>query len=300
MSASILHNNGQQRLWVQRGRPVPNLGPVWCRLLEGATPTGPHAQPPRPPTGVDLVLCSTRTEPQYTERILDSWNIGHTVLGRHLDRWTHVAKLQLVLDHIERHPEPEILMHLDATDVLIVSGLEEVADSFRDRFQCDLLFGAEKCSAPGAATARGIRPEERRFLRRIEEFESATYPPPFRHLNAGCFVGTKPAIAELFAWILEERRSWPIHSVLPNGNVLADDDQLILRELHRRRHPRVQIDAGCRIFQNLFAVQRHELAVDLEVPGTLAFLAALGAHLGELATQRVRRFDTRLRTGRRR
>ena len=295
MCASVLHNNGQQRLWVRRGRPVPNLGPVYCRLAESAAPARPQSGPPRHPDGVDLVLCSTREKKQYTEKVLDAWNIRHTVLGRHLDQWTHVAKIQLVLDHIERHPEPEVLMHLDATDVLVVERLDDVGGVFRSQFDCDLLFGAEKCSAPGSNTARGIRAEEREFLRRIEDFEAATYARPFQHLNAGCFVGYKPAIAELLHRVLEERRSWPIHSTLPNGNVLADDDQLIFRELHRQHHPRVQIDDGCRIFQNLFAVRRHELAIDVDVPGPAAFAVALAAHLGGLTTHRVRRVLAALR-----
>lgn len=290
MNAAILHNNGKGRLTVDRRRLIPNLGPVYCRLVErqivDATAHGFVAQDEGP--DLDVVLCSTRSAKQYTEGILDRLGTRYTVLGRQLERWRHVDKIRLVLDHIERHPSPEFLLHVDATDVLVLEKTRGILGAFRRSFSCGILFGAEKGSAPGAATAPGIADEERRFIGRIERFERSNYPAPFCHLNAGCFIGRKQAITAHFRAALRARKSWPIHSILPNGNVLADDDQLILRELHRTCHPDIQIDHECRIFQNLFAIRRTELAVpiDATVP---AFTAALLGHLGELMKDRARR-----------
>lgn len=291
MPASILHNNGRLRAFDDRKRLTPNLGPVFCRLFEKQlrATSNLHGH-----TGkshdLDVILCSTRSAKQYTENVLDALGIdGYVVLGRHLSDWKHIYKIQLVLDHIARHPEPEILLHLDATDVLVIGDLKVAVDTFLNAHTCDLLFGAEKGSAPGSSTAGGITDVEKRFIERIEDFERGTYASPFRHLNAGCFIGRKQAITELFTEALHTRASWPLTTVLRNGNHLAEDDQLILRELHRMHHPRLQIDDQNTIFQNLFAIKRSELAVGHKVPRGPAFFAELIKHFVLLVANRVRR-----------
>ena len=291
MAAVIVHDNGRHRLVSDRRRLTPNLGPVYCRLLEREVlrPSGGQREPGATPAELDVVLCSTRSEKQYTEKVLDALGLGgYVVLGRHLSEWRHVDKIELVLNHVESHPQPELLLHLDATDVLVVGALRAAVDAFLES-SCDLLFGAEKGSAPGSATAGGITSAERQFIERIEAFERSTYRPPFVHLNAGCFIGRKSAIGELFREILEVRHSWPVTSVLRNGNVLADDDQLILRELHRLHAPRVRIDHRCAVFQNLFGVRRSELHVAAPVARGPAFVAAVLRHLAFVAASGTRR-----------
>ncbi len=292
MPATILHDNGRLRLFVDRRRLAPNLGPVYCRLLErevlarGGSLKGGAGKP----SDLDVVLCSTRPAKQHTETNLDAQGIdGYFVLGRHLPEWKHVFKIQLILDHIDSHPQPELLLHLDATDVLVVGELQTAVDAFLNEGSCDLLFGAEKESAPGSRTTRGITDAERQFIERIEDFERNTYVQPFRHLNAGCFIGRKEAIRELFTRALEIWKSSPLATVLGNGNHLVDDDQLILRELHRIHHPRVRIDHRCSVFQNLFAIKRSELAVDRRVARGPVFVAEYLKHLVFLLGRRARR-----------
>jgi hypothetical protein len=291
LPATILHDNGRTRAFVDSRRLVPNLGPVYCRILakEVLADRGLRGQSVKP-RNLDVVLCSTKPSKQYTERGLDALGIdGYVVLGRNLSDWKHVDKIQLVLDHVNRHPGPELLLHLDAPDVLVVGNLQTAADVFLNEFSCDLLLGAEKGSAPGSNTTIGITTVERRFIERIEDFERGTYRPPACHLNAGCFIGRKDAIRELFTKVLEGRETWPISSELSNGNLLADDDQLILRELHRTHHPRVQIDHQNAVFQNLFAIKRSELAVDRRVAHGPVFFVELLKHLVFLVGRRVRR-----------
>ena len=292
MPATIVHDNGRHRLVADRRRLTPNLGPAFCRLLEREVlgkAGGPRGRVSTPPD-LDVVLCSTRPEKQYTEKVLDALGIdGYVVLGRHLTEWKHVFKIQLVLDHIERHPQPELLLHLDATDVLVVGELQSAVDAFLGEASCDLLFGAEKGSAPGSSTTGGITHAERRLIERIEEFEKSTYRRPFQHLNAGCFIGRKEAIRELFSEALAVRPTWPLSTVLRNGNRLVDDDQLILRELHRLHFPRARIDHLCAVFQNLFAIKRSELAVGLRVARGPGVVAEYLRHLVFVVTSRARR-----------
>lgn len=290
VAATIIHDNGRSRLLADRQRLIPNLGPVYCRLLERRImkrhrDSGEFGTLP---ANLDLVLCSTRSNPQYTEKELDSLGItGYSVLGRHLAEWKHIYKIRLILEHIEHHHSPELLLHIDATDVLIAGPLQSAVDAFLDDGRCELLFGAEKGSAPGSATTRGITDEDRRFIERIENFEISTYEAPFRHLNAGCFIGRKLAIGELFSAALELRRSIPITTVLNNGNHLIDDDQLLLRELHRLHYPRIRIDDRCKVVQNLFAVRRSELNVDCPVPGGPSFVLESAKRLVSMVGAKV-------------
>lgn len=292
MPATILHDNGRGRMWVDRKRLVPNLGPVYCRMIEREVLARPGISPGGvdTPDDLDVVLCSTRSKKQYTEHLLDAQGIvGYSVLGRHLPEWKHIHKIQLILEHIDSHPKPELLLHLDATDVLVVGELRSAVNAFLKTSSCGLLFGAEKNSAPGSSTTNGITAVERQLIETIEDFEKSTYSRPFLHLNAGCFIGRKTAIRELFTKAMLLQQALPITTVLHNGNSLVDDDQLVLRELHRFHYPRVQIDHRSLVFQNLFAIRRRELAVNRGIPRGPGFAVECMRHFVSLFMSRARR-----------
>jgi hypothetical protein len=174
--------------------------------------------------------------------------------------------------------------------VLVAGDLQPVVDCFNSDFQCDLLFGAEKNSAPGSKTTRGITESEVKFLSRIEEFEEASYSSPFHYLNAGCFIGRKEYILELFSEALHMRKHLQLSSRLHHGDYMYNDDQLILRELHRRHHPRIQIDHRCKVFQNLYAIQRSEVSTNHRVPGGARFLAAYAGYLSFILSGKIKRW----------
>ncbi len=266
------------------------MGPVFFRLLENhlfkQKGLKGHLQKP---ADLDIVLCSTQPTKQYTENILEYLGMDDFfVLGRDLKTWKHIYKIKLIVDHIREHPHPEFLLHLDAPDVLVVGDLQPALDCFHSAFQCDLLFGAEKNSAPGSKTTRGITEPEVRFLSRIEEFEEASYDPPFRYLNAGCFIGRKAYILELFSEALHIRKHLQLSSRLHHGDYMYNDDQLILRELHRRHYPRIQIDHGNQVFQNLYATERSEISANHRVPGGAKFLAAYASHLAFIMSGKIK------------
>jgi len=244
----------------------------------------------RRPVGLDIVLCTTVAEKQYTERMLQYLGIDDfVVLGRQLLNWQHFYKLDLIVEHIKRNPRPGLLLHLDAPDVLVTGSLQPAVDCFCSEFECDLLFGAEKNSAPGSSTTRNITSSERAFLSRIEAFEEAHYPPPFRHLNAGCFIGRKEAILDLFSKALSGRKALQLSSRLHHGDLMYNDDQLLLRELHRNHHPRIQLDHECRVFQNLYATVRSEISTRQPLPGGIHFLEAYLGYLSRIVSRRIRR-----------
>jgi len=267
------------------------MGPVFCQLIEGRLfkEKGLKGQLQKP-ADLDIVLCSTLPTKQYTENILEYLGIDDfVVLGRELETWKHIYKLELIVDHIRNNPRPGLLLHLDAPDVLVVSDLQPVVDCFLSEFDCDLLFGAEKNSAPGSKTTREITESEVRFLSRIEAFEEAAYQPPFCYLNAGCFIGRKDRILDLFSEALNTRKQLQLSSRLHHGDYLYNDDQLVLRELHRKHYPQIQIDHRNKVFQNLYAAERSEIAASHLVPGRARFLAAYCSYLAFIVARKIRR-----------
>ena len=291
MHPNIFHNNGNLRFFTDRKRFKINFGSVYCRLLESQLRNQPNLKNRfRKPSELDLVLCTTSAATQYTERSLRYLGIGeYTVLGRHLRDWKHIYKLELIVDHIRRAPEPPLLLHLDAPDVLVTGDLQPAVERFQSQFECDLLFGAEKNSAPGSETTRNITASERAFLSRIEAFECSSYQPPFQHLNAGCFIGRKEAMLHLFSFALRTRKELQLTSRLHHGDYMYNDDQLLLRELHRTHYPRIQLDHECKVFQNLYATTRSEISSNGPLPGGARFLMAYLRQLTALSARKVRR-----------
>ena len=292
LPANIFHNNGKVRVFVDRKRFRLNLGPVYCLLLEKQMRQKNSLKGRlRKPACLDIVMCTTRSAKQFTESVLEYLGIDDfVVLGRDLERWRHIYKMSLIVDHIKSHPEPGLLLHLDAPDVLVTGDLQNAVDCFNSNFNCDLLFGAEKNSAPGSTTTRNILENEVQFLSNIEVFEEANYIPPFQHLNAGCFIGRKESILELFSEALSTRTQLNLTSRLHHGDFLHNDDQLVLRELHRKYYPRIQIDHENKIFQNLYATRRSEISAGRPLPGGTRFLAAYFCYLKFIAARRIARW----------
>jgi len=279
---------------VDRKRYLLNLGPAFCLQLERQLYKDKSLQGQlQRPADLDVVLCTTRATKQYTEKSLEYLGIDDfVVLGRHLEDWKHIYKLKLIVDHIKKNPQPGLLLHLDAPDVLVMGDLQAAVDHFHADFECDLLFGAEKNSAPGSKTAGDIMQSEVEFICRIEQFEEASYQAPFQYLNAGCFIGRKEYILDVFSEALRTRKQMKLSSRLGwrgCGGYMYNDDQLVLRELHRKHYPRIQIDHGNRIFQNLYATTRPEISAQHPVPGGIRFLAAYLRYLTFIVSNRVKR-----------
>ena len=267
-----------------------NLGPAFFLLLERQLYKDKSLEGQfQRPVDLDIVLCTTRATKQYTENILEYLGIDDfVVLGRHLENWKHIYKLQLIVDHIKNNPQPDLLLHLDAPDVLVMGDLQAAVDRFHSDFNCNLLFSAEKNSAPGSKTTRGIMPSEVEFLSRIEAFEEANYQAPFQYLNAGCFIGRKEYILDLFSEALHARKEMELSSRLHHGDYMYNDDQLVLRELHRKHYPRIQLDHKNRIFQNLYATRRSEVSARNPVPGGTRFLRAYLSYLKFIVSRKIK------------
>ena len=238
----VFHANGGFNL------PLINKGPVYANILEQYFFQSPKRQYPKP-KDLDILLCHNYPVVPLTERCLNHLGIaGYHVLGREIIKFRTFYKIPLMLEYLKRHSTAEYVLHLDARDVLLVDDPKIILDRFTTHFSCDILFNAEKISYPGLY--HGLAPEDQPKIKRIEQFEASNYPGPFSHLNSGCFIGQRTAIIEM----LEE-------AVAQEGFLVSfpNDDQGIIRDMHRKWYPRIQIDDQCRIFQSLVQITKEEL-----------------------------------------
>ena len=244
----VFHANGGFRL------PLSNKGPVFADLIEQnffQKKTRTNSKP----DNLDILLCHNYPEAPLAERCLNHLGMaGHQVLGKEISTFRNFYKISLVLDYVRKHSTADYILHLDARDVLLIDDPKMIVDRFIAQFSCDILFNAEKGSHPGIYP--GIAPDDQTKIRAIEQFEQSTYPGPFFHLNSGCYIGHRAAVIEM----LEE-------AVSQEGFLASfpNDDQGIIRDVHRRWYPRIQIDHQCLIFQCLYLMKKEELKTPYQI-----------------------------------
>ena len=244
----VFHANGGFNL------PLINKGPVFADVIEQKIFQKETRQYSKP-HNLDILLCHNYPGAPLAERCLNHLGIaGYHVLGQEISTFRNFYKLPLVLEYLTKHSTAEYILHLDARDVLLIDNPKIIVDRFLAKFSCDILFNAEKGSYPSIVL--GIAPEDQPKIRAIEQFEKSTYLGPFFHLNSGCFIGRRAAIIEM----LEE-------AVSQEGFLASfpDDDQGIIRDIHRRWYPRIQIDHQGQIFQCLYLMKKEELKIPYQI-----------------------------------
>ena len=244
----VFHANGGFRL------PLMNKGPVFADLIEQfffQKEPGQYSKP----HNLDILLCHNYPEAPLAERCLNHLGMaGYQVLGREISIFRNFYKIPLVLDYVKTRSTADYILHLDARDVLLIDNPEIILNRFIGQFSCDILFNAEKGSHPSIFS--GIAPEDQTKIRAIEQFEQSTYMGPFFHLNSGCYIGRRAAVIEMLEGAVSEE-----------GFLVSspDDDQGIIRDIHRRWYPRIQIDHQCRIFQCLYFMKKAELKAPYQI-----------------------------------
>lgn len=226
--AVILHCPGPERV---AGAPVAGeWAAACCGLLADNDLRGRF----RDVDDLTVVTYNTRAEPSLLERCAAHLGLSRiAVLGRHLRRWQWSDKIELVHHYLESGAcTTQYVLCLDGDDVLIIGDPALALERFREA-DCDILFGGTRgdwppspeCAAFEAAAAGGSN------LRHC-------------HLNAGGYLartsGLAPRLRALMAAI-DGGDDW---CRAEHGF----DDQLAWRQLHRRQHPGIRVDVGCRVF----------------------------------------------------
>ena len=185
-------------------------------------------------TDLTVITYNTRPEPCLLERCFDHLGYaGLVVLGREVTQWSWAHKITLVHDYLRSGAcsTPYVLC-LDGDDVIVVGDPTVLVGRFEST-GAEVVFCGTRGNQPAC-------PECWDF----ENLVGRDLDPLHRHLNAGCYLGRTDYVAARLAEIalaIQTGEPW----CLADGHV---DDQLAWRQLHRREHPKIMIDAGCRLF----------------------------------------------------
>jgi hypothetical protein len=130
--------------------------------------------------------------------------------------------------------EKKYVVALDSKDVSIQGRLSRCIEELEAR-KCDALFGGEVNYSWGPDKHRIIQDEK--------------YRPPWRHLNAGLSVFRTAFLKSL-------------------ADLEWDDcDQTTWHRLHHECWPKIQVDDGCSVFQNIDQTTKPgEISVVIGIP----------------------------------
>ena len=177
---------------------------------------------PRPefklPAGLSIVTWNSRSDRSSIERRCGHIGINVCALSAGPPTFHWGMKGSLLVEFAASGSAPELILAMDAFDTVIQSDVNVCVDEL-DRLKCDALFGGEACFAFGCEADRMC--------------EEAHYPGPFRYLNAGLMIARTEFIRGL------------------TGVDWLRNDQAVWHHLHRELYPRIRVDYGCRVFQNV-------------------------------------------------
>jgi len=147
-------------------------------------------------------------------------------------------KLKCVRDFAALLPPNDIVMFIDAFDVLILKSAEHILSTF-SKMKVDLLMGAEKYCYPAPHLANEYLP----------------CASPFRYLNTGTYIGYVRAIC---SWI--DRMN--VNSILER----CDQATATMYYLHCLKHPKefpipFVLDTQCELFFPLSDVRTEDLMI---------------------------------------
>jgi hypothetical protein len=160
-------------------------------------------------------------------------NIDLKILGLNKPYFSHSLKLFYVQEYLNTLADDDILMFVDAYDVLIISEKNTILKKFF-QMKTPLLFAAEKNCWPLDNVA--------------DRFPKS--PTPFRYIKTGTYIG--------YVYFLKK---W-LQDLSPIDIYKCDQSQI---SLHYLQNPNTYpLDFYCELFLPLFKVRKKELKVDLK------------------------------------
>lgn len=152
------------------------------------------------------------------------------VIGLGMPYYGNGTKLIRMADYLNTLDDEDIVMFVDAYDVIIVADKEVILEKFL-RLKTPFLMSAEKNCYPPLLLKR--------------------YPPrenPFKYINTGSYIGF---VKNLKAWLDD------LPPINPNAS-----DQLQVSIHYLDGHVFFDLDYNCELFLPLFLVKGHEIAID--------------------------------------
>jgi len=135
-------------------------------------------------------------------------------------------------------PNDDIVLFVDAYDVLINGSINEAIHKFKE-YECDILFGAELNCYPS-------------FCKLIHD--KVPCFSKYRYLNSGMFMGYKKNIIEIINWK-------PENEILEICNKGTDQCYYMMYYIENYMKVNIKLDYKCSIFQNMFKVSYTDFCI---------------------------------------
>lgn len=155
------------------------------------------------------------------------------VLAMHQPYFGNATKFIYMIDYLNKLPDDHIVMFVDAFDVLILSGKQQILNKFF-KMNANLVMGAEKncCPYPHLASKYPYS------------------PTPFRYVNTGTYIGYVSCVKE---WL---------NKLQPINPKECDQGKTTLFYLESEENQKkIKLDYMCQLFLPLFMVDEHEVKI---------------------------------------
>jgi len=145
-----------------------------------------------------------------------------------------------VLDFI---PDDDVVLFVDAYDVLCMAGSEEILDKFRG-YGCDLVLSSELNCYPAENAAEYDRVQRDMAL-----------PTRYRYVNSGGYIGYAWAVRHMLCW----KPAWEMEAISALGGDQNYVSQYYLtfarpQDVIDGRIPLIRMDCAQLLFQSLYKV----------------------------------------------
>lgn len=158
----------------------------------------------------------------------------------------HLTKLYQMLKFLEKTPEEDVALFIDAFDVILLGSKEEILERFL-AFNAPCLFGSERNYHPkdSVVDLGEIYPES---------------PTSLAYLNSGQYIGYCGYLKKMIKEALSNRFYMPLRRYYNR----LHDDQYHFQRYFIKHQQEVLLDRHAAIFLPLTNVGRPELTLDLE------------------------------------
>ena len=173
---------------------------------------------------------------------------GHevTVLGMDKPYPNHFVKVHNTLDFAQSIPSQDLILFVDAFDVMILGTEDEIVSRFLE-FKKPCLFGAERNYHPKASV-----------FDLIGEYPHS--PTSLQYLNSGTYIGYAKYVKDMIRTVLRRQHKMPIKRMPKRFN----DDQYHFHRYFARAYDEVERDVYAKIFFPLTNINENELVLDSE------------------------------------
>ncbi len=194
-----------------------------------------------------LHVCTVASFQNHELDILRESALAHgleiEVAGMDRPLRNNLVKLYRMQEHLETLPTNDIVLFVDASDVLILGNEDQIIEQYK-KMNIPCLFSAEKRLYPKDPLA-GLK---------------VKYPvsdTSFRYLNSGCYIGEVTPLRLMISEILSDRYNIPLTRFRRINN-----DQLHCHRFFAQNPWIAKIDTRNEIFLTLSEVKKEELIID--------------------------------------